>query len=423
MQTRPLLTILAVCLCLFLTSFLDADEPLDQVDGLTFREPFSGLSASEVESKLIVFLITNEDPFAWTEAKLDKADKNRLGGGPDVWCGADFRRAFEKLFEGRPDLKNRCIVQRVVAGLPTNLTGGRPRALPQRAIVGVCDGEYRLLSFAVGVPQAEDLIRLIEDAEENRTLLSLHEDNAEQFGTETVARTRERVRRVYREALDRLVEQFGWDESLYQIDQAWVSKFANLVSELKPIFLFDAKLRFGLNDASDLVRLVVLEQHCETRRDWCETISPFLIGRPMRDVIEPIVDTTWGVPTVLEINQEKHEDLLRWFSSQRDQSIVVLSIQPALLDRSFLWPPPNISGNKNSKRDWIALEITMSRHLFRSVTAEELAVLLQANQEPPIDLFVPARARYIFFEPNKKKPVIIRESDIPGKFFKRLEKE
>ena len=58
-----------------------------EVEGLTFREPFSGLSASEIESKLVVFLITDEDPFEWTKAKLDSADKNRLGGGPDVWCG------------------------------------------------------------------------------------------------------------------------------------------------------------------------------------------------------------------------------------------------------------------------------------------------------------------------------------------------
>jgi hypothetical protein len=401
-------------------SFSLAEEAEAPIDGLTFREPFSGLSASEIRSKLIVFLITDEDPFVWTEAQLDKADKSRLGGAPDVWCGREFRRSFNKMFVDRPDLRDRCIAQRVVAGLPAVLTGGRPRGLPPRTIVAICDGNYRMLTLAVGVPDPEELVRLIEDAEENKALLTLHEDDAERVGTEIAARTKKRVRRIYQESLAKLIEQFGWDDTIYNVDRTWAAKYARIITELQPSFLFDAKVRFGLSDSSDLLRLIVLEQHCETRRDWCETIAPFLVGRPMRDVIAPIIDTTWGMPAVLEIRQDDHKELLDWFAARRPNSTLVFSILPTMLDQNLTWPPPDVSGKPFSKRDWPALETAMSKHPFRTISAEELAVLVQHGTEKPIDLLTPSRVRYILYEPGKTKPVLIRENDVPGKFLKRL---
>ncbi len=392
-----------------------ADEAVDEVDGLVFREPFSGLSASEIQSKLIVFLITDEDPFQWTKAKLDKADKSRLGGGPDVWCGPDFRRSFQKLFVKRPDLKDRCIAQRVVAGLPANLTADVARTLPPRAITAICDGQYRLLHFSVGVPEPDDLIQMIEDAEENKALLQLHPDAPAAIGKAVMERTNKRVRRVYREALAGLAEPMSGDESL-AVDEAWISKYARFVSAL-----FDVRLRFGLSDTSDLVRLIVLEQHCETRRDWCDSLAPYIIGRPMRTIMNPLVDTTWGIPAVLDINKEDHEEILTWFSSRRENSFVVLAIKPTHLDHDVAWPPPNISRNPLAKRSWSELETVMSNHPFRSVSAEELAVVLRENNEMSINLLAPARARYVIFEPGKKKLTVVRESDLPGKFIHRLE--
>lgn len=399
---------------------LAAQEKPEEIDGLEFREPFSGLSASEIESKRIVFLITDEDPFEWTKAKLDKADKNRLGGGPDVWCGADFRRSFVKLLSARPDLKDRCIAQRVVAGLPGNLTGDAPRTLPSRAIVAICDGQYRLLNFSVGVPEPDDLLHLIEDAEENKSLLELHEGSPAKIGEAILARTNNRVRRIYRESLARLSEQMNWDESIQMVDDAWISKYARFVSELQPSYLFDVKLRFALSDTSDLVRLMVLEQHCETRKDWCDSLAPYVVGRPMRELINPLVDTTWGVPAVVDIADTSHEEPLRWFSSRRDNSTIVLAIKPNYLDRDLVWPPPDIK-RASANRGWTALETAMSKHAYRSVTAEELAVILRENQELSIDLLVPARARYVIFEPGKKKLFVVRESDVPGRFISRLE--
>ncbi|MCS7471720.1 hypothetical protein NZK35_34170 [Stieleria sp. ICT_E10.1] len=395
-------------------------DDVDKIDGLVFREPFSGLSASEIESKLIVFLITDEDPFQWTKAKLDTADKSRLGGGPDVWCGPNFRRSFQKLFVKRPDLKDRCIAQRVVAGLPANLTANAPRSLPPRAITAICDGQYRLLHFSVGVPEPDDLIQMIEDAEENKTLLQLHPDDPAAVGEAVLDRTNKRVQRVYRESLDRLAEPMSWDESL-AVDDAWVSKYARFVSSLNPSYLFDVRLRFELSDTSDLVRLLVLEQHCETRRDWCDSLAPYIVGRPMRSILNPLVDTTWGIPAVLEINKEDHEEILNWFSSRRENSFVVLAIKPTHLDRDITWPPPNISRNPLAKRSWSELETVMSNHPFRSVSAEELAVVLRENNEMSISLLAPTRARYVIFEPEKKKLTVIRESDFPGKFIHRLE--
>ncbi|WP_182865093.1 hypothetical protein [Stieleria mannarensis] len=393
----------------------------DAVEGLIFRDPFSGLSASEIESKLVVFLITDEDPFEWTKAKLDQADKNRLGGGPDVWCGPDFRRSFQKLFVSRPDLKDRCIVQRVVAGLPKNLTGNVARTLPPRAITAICDGQYRLLNFNVGVPEPNDLVRLIEDAEEAKALLQLHQDDPAALSNAVLDRSNKRVDRVYRDALARLTEQVSVDEAALDVDEAWISQYSRLVSDLNPVYLYDVGLRFGLSDRSDLVRLLVLEQHCETRRNWCDTLAPFTIGRAMRAIMNPLVDTAWGVPAVLEIAPQDHEEPLRWFSTRRENAFVVLAVLPTYLDQDITWPPPNVSRNPLAKRNWSELESVMANHPFRSVTAEQLAVILRENDEMAINLLVPARARYVVFEPGKTKPIVIRESDLPGKFINRLE--
>lgn len=399
-----------------------ADEAADEAaDGrLIFREPFFGLSASEAESKLVLFLVTDQDPMEWAKAKQKAEGQNRLPGSLDVWCGREFRRSFQDVLILRPDLKDRCIVQRVVAGLPANLTGGTALPLPPRALVAICDGHYRLLNFSVGVPQADDLIDFIEQAEENQTLLNLNPDEPETLGTEIVNRSHPRIRRVYQDALSRLVEKFGWDETLSNIDEAWELQLASLVSELEPVFLFDAKLRFALSSATDRVRLLVLEQHVQTRENWCASLLPFLIGRPMQQILAPLIDCTWRIPPVIKVDKNDHKELLEWFAAKRANSIVVLSIRTTRLDQNDSWPPHDISVKKSPKRDWHALETAMSKHAFRNVSVEQLAAVIADTEQVPINLYLPSRARYVFYEPGSRKTFVIRESDLPIKFTRRL---
>ncbi len=416
---------------LSVTSFLfgaglsrcSAQGPEEEVEGLVFSDPFAALSASEIESKLIVFLITDDDSEIWTRLRLDRADKARLGVSMDVWCGREFRRAFQKLFESRPDLKGRCIAQRIAAGIPMNLRGDVPSALPKRAIVAICDGQYRLLNFSVGVPDAEDLVYQIEDAEENQALLNLHQGSVEKVTAAVIERTKNRVRRLYGDALSRLEHPMSGDESLYDIDEAWILKYAAFVSEIRPSYLYDVKLRFGLDAASDFVRLLVLEQHCETRRNWCDVVAPYLVGRPARDLINPLTDITWAVPAVIETEAEEHEEVLRWFDSQRKNDTLVLAVKTTYLDRNIAWPPHDLSGKVNSKQDWNALETVLSKYPFRTVTAEQLSVVLRENDEPSVDLFGSSRVRYVVFELGKNLPMVIRESDVPVKYVNRLKRD
>ena len=418
----PTVRVLLLLLCVLATGPCLCQDAEAELEGLEFRDPFATLSASEIRDKLVVFLITDDDPFDWTKASLEKADRSRLGTSRDVWCGQDFRRSFSKLFALRPDLKDRCIVQRVPAGLPKRLTGGVATTLPRRAVVAICNGNYQLLNLCVGVPDPTELISRIEDAEEVKTQISLHKGDPEKLSQMTMDRTRERVRRMYKETIAKLTEAMAGDESLVAVDEAWIAKYVRFVSELNPIYLFDVKLRFGLDDPSDLIRLLVLEQHCETREDWCESIAPFVVGRPMQDLMNPLVDTTWGTPAVIKTDAAEHEELLRWFSTQRENATLVLSIKPTYLDRDLPWPPPNVNRVTLGTRDWVALEKAMSNHPFRAVSAEELAVVLREGDEMPIHLLAPSRARYIVFQSDKRKPFVIREADIPGKFIKRLEK-
>lgn len=389
---------------------------VDQATGVEFREPFSPISARNSQSKLIVFLISDDDPIRWA-SRTDSGESEHL----DLSCGPDFRMALRKTVEMRRDLKERLVVQRVAAGLPVELTGGARPALPSRCIVAICDGQYRLLNLSVGVPDGSELINQIEDAEECKTLLRLGDGSPKKMGAAIMERGDKRMRRIYREALDKILETVTWDESFHVIDEPWLNRFAELSSALQPVYLVDAKLRFGLTDPSDQVRLLVLEQHCETRHDWCQAISPFVLGRSMESLLRPLVESIWDRPAVINTSPADFRQAIQLFQDQRENAVQVFAIQPPLSRRLIAWPPPDVSLRKSRMRDWNALEKVLAKHIIKSVHAEELAILITEAELEPIDLIRPAALRYVVFEPGKRMPLLIRETDLPGKITRRLE--
>ena len=389
--------------------------PLACVRAQEYVEPFAPVSSGD-STKLVVLLISDDDAAIWSE-KMALAGKE---GEPALWCEATFRKTVAKVLKTHPELRKQLVFQRFAAGTPSILTGGATPPWPRRAIIAVADNNYRLLSLAVGVPRSDDLISLIEDAEETRVMLNLFASEPKRLGESVANRAFDRVDRNYSSVIRQESVEFDWGESPAADDPSWPTNYARVATEMEPVYRFDARLRFELNDNGDPIRLRTLEQHTEPRADWCLAVAPFIVGRPAIQVLPNVIDSVWMETPHGEPFAPDREELTQWFKAEHENSLVVLAIKPPLLLRQMPWPPPNAEGAKRSGRGWKALETAMSKQAFRTVDATELTLLLKIAEAKPIELTLPSRARYVCFERGSSRTFVIREGDLPAKFLKRF---
>ena len=394
------------------TFFLAANGQTQEV-----LEPFAPVSSVD-GPKWIVVLITDEDSLAWTEGGYGDKDNEET---PRLWCEQSVRDSMASVLRDRPALKGQLLFQRFAAGTPSILTGGKQRPWPRRAILAICDSSYRLLGFSVGVPQTMELHRMLEDAQESLAILNLHPSAPKRIAELLADRAADRIDRSYTAALRQEMADFNWEPPVDESDPAWPLQYARVANELNPIYQFDAKLRFELQDNGDPLRLRALEQHIEARNGWCQAIAPFCVRQPADGALPSIVDSVWMETPIFPPSVASDDDeLTSWFKTQRENSLVVLAIRPPLLQRQIPWPPPMPLDAKRAGRSWRALEKAMSEHSFRTVDAAELAMLLHSQDEQPIDLTLPSRARYVFFEKGDRRSFVIREGDLPAKFLRRF---
>ncbi|MGB7323221.1 MAG: hypothetical protein WBD31_00005, partial [Rubripirellula sp.] len=259
--------------------------------------PFQPVSVSEADNTLVLLLVTNDEPRASgdTENEADDADnkarRDRRGQDTGIggWCTDVFADAYRDVRRNRPDLKKQIVLQWLPAGLPRELTGGKPDNVPARAMLLVCDGNYRLLSFLVGVPDAADLQALIEDAQEFQLLTGLENESTGSIAIKLAQRSSQRVPRTWRAVLEETVLMMDEELTKDPIDRIrWLG------DRFTGFYLADVRLRFGLNDASDKDRLTVLEQHIQTRKPWSETLIPFLAGIDVEKTWPALVESVWG---------------------------------------------------------------------------------------------------------------------------------
>ncbi|WP_143543882.1 hypothetical protein [Rhodopirellula sp. MGV] len=368
-------------------------------------------SASQTDGTLHMVVVT-DDPASPPD------ERDVIASSENLWCGQAINALISDLYETRPDLNGKLKLHQIAAGWPKQLLAGENDPLPQRAIVFLCDREQQVLDFCVGVPGQAELIDMIESSEETASLLSIQADQPTKLAKQLVDRAKERVHRNYRELIEsQLLEDFA--TSTESADAAWLKNYESLVVQLLPLYTVDFNLRFNAPMAINSPRLRILEQHCEARHDWCETVLPMLVGKQLRRVIHPVVDSVWQAPPVIDLSEGSHADLLEWFQSRRDVATIVFAITPDVITQQVSWPPPNVNP-KMRGRSWSDLEIAMSKHAFRGVTAEELAVILQVETQVSLNALVPSRLRYLVFRPKEGKPVEIRESDLPSKFIRRF---
>ncbi len=300
---------LAIALFFAVASCARSDEPAAEEtstdETVAWQEPFEAISASKASDSLVLILITNEDPFL-TQEHNDRLNKNRkrqsltaakkANHNPPVWCSDVLAFSYRKALDRRVDLRGRLKLQSIAAGLPKELTGGTDRNTPARAVLALCDGNYRLLGLTVGVPDTDDLLTLIEDGEDIAGIRELHAEQPAEIVKLIAERSSERLSRLWRGALEETVLAMEGDRSDDDTDrdESFEGRMRLLSETFEPVYLADVRLRFGLTDATDQTRLVILEQHPEARRPWCESMIPFIADRDFLLVWQELVESIWG---------------------------------------------------------------------------------------------------------------------------------
>ncbi len=394
----------------------DADAPVP------WQAPFESTSASQVDGKLVLILITNEDPFVVESVAEKLAERHGENPGqqtvnPPVWCSDVLAHSYRRAIARRPDLKGRLSLQSISAGLPSEVTGGKSKNLPSRAVLACCDANYRLLGMLVGVPDVDDLLTLIEDSEGVAAMRQLQSERPAEVVNMLAQRSSERLNRAWRGALEEVLMAIqgdaGDDRDESGGDESFPGRLRLLRETFEPTYVSDVRLRFGLTESSDHTRLVILEQHIQTRRPWCEAMIPFVAGSDFYETWRELVESLWGHQPVTA--DAEAPELVDWFKLQTESDSVVLSILPPPNQRHLPWPP--IVDNAIRRGiGWQDAHQLALEHPFRQIDAEQLAVVIRSCGLKPIDIHLPSTARYLFIEPNKKLPLVIRETDPPGRF-------
>lgn len=400
---------------------------------LNWQPSFSTISASKADNALVLLVITNADPFLKQDdapenepnapANQAAPDQNKTPlATPDIWCATTLTDACRHLIQARPDLEDRLQLQSVSAGIPLQLSDGVPQNRPERAIVLVCDGNYRMLAIRIGVPDNEDLITLVEDAEDVRAIRELNPDNPKRVVEEVTLRNEKRLSRLWKTATTELLKEM--DGSLDVDTDPNFKKASNgrvhrICSALEPTYLADVELRFGLSDAADRTRLVVLEQHTEPRLPWCESATPLLVGVDVSIRWRELVESLWG--HVATAPGDDHRQLLEWYDTNLKSGAVVFMLQPPIHRRHFPWPPVTAPGTRRGIT-WQQVHDLALEHSFRQVDAGELAALIRDRDLRPVDIMTPSIARYLMISPGSDMMNVVREQDPPGRFASQLKR-
>lgn len=402
----------AILLCLVTAVSLSAAEPI------RWRTPFQPLGeSSQLREKIVVSVITNDDPYPM---KGDQAEP---------WCGAMLQRRVATLLERRPDLSDQLLFQFLPAGRPAIVTGGESRNQPARVVIAFCDEHCRLLDLCVGMPDADELQRLIEDVQETRSLRGAEGTNRTQLQRQVAARADERLPRLWKPAMEAALQAAAQipldappaaDEQSRALGPLMSSERA--LAQLAPVYEKDVSIRFGLTQQEDWVRLEILEQHAETRREWCEAVLPALVDFDWELIWHPTVASIWRHPPFRR--QSLDPQLLVWFERQIAQTMVPLAIgeNPLQAYDSLLQLVSSETQPRESSR-WVTLREHIESMPLRRLSIEQLAALLSEREIAPIDLERPSPARYVIFETEDSPPLLIRTADSPSNWLRRLKRK
>lgn len=394
---------------------------------LRWQTPFTKQSGEDSTNRLFLILVTNDDAFLnRSQAAKTKKAENLAGKAAEMkpidhaqygWCAKEFHQTCQQVLDKRPELKDKVSLQSILAGTPSELSGGTASNSPPRVILLVCDGFYNLLALSVGIPSVDDLLTLFEDAQEVKTLHDLNDANRTQNIATLVQRSKKRLGRLWNLKLQEIVEIKEREDAFFRDGAAEPAssliQMHKLFLALQPTYTYDVQTRFGLSTELDARRLVILEQHSEPRYPWCQAITPFIMGIDVRQDWRIVVELLWQQCAV--VSGSDQTDLLTWFDEQKKAGSFVIAVESPSHLKHRIWPPAKTTKHRRGT-SWQTAHDAATEFPFRTITPQQLTELVRQRQLRPVSFFSPSMVRYLLFSADNRLPQIIREQDPPARF-------
>ncbi|QDV61639.1 hypothetical protein [Crateriforma conspicua] len=218
--------------------------------------------------------------------------------------------------------------------------------------------------------------------------------------------------------------QIAGDAGLDASDQVDWGLRLNLVHDVfTSLYRLDAFSRFAdseiRRDDPDFYRATLgqLEQHAETRDDWVQCALPLLVGLPLRDRWEPLVELVWQQPVVRF--EPMTAELEAWWSKHRSVTPVVLRTQRLAIagasarhDVSAAGPPGRVT--------WADLENTLQQFPVREVSHSQWWAIHRNEGWAAVDLFRPTTISDTIVMPKSNRPMLFRQGESPARNIAKL---
>ena len=393
---------------------IHAEDPAEK-PAMLWQAPFTAWSEQDTTNKIVLMLVTNDNAFRDSHSDAKKTAAETTDPSRHGWCAPDFEKSCKRMLEVRPDLKNCISLQSIFAGTPLELSGGKPANTPSRVVLFVCDGNYRILALSVGIPSADELTTLVEDAQEAKLLLGSNDTDRWHTTTLLVQRSKERIGRVWNLKLDEVTQakekQFALIRDGAVEPPSSLARFESCSLRCKPYSSMTpsyGSYQFQL----DARRLVILEQHTETRDPWSQALTPFIAGMS-GETLENICEFLWQQCAVAADSDQT--DFLTWYDSHLKSGPFVLQVESPSHMRHRPWPPIAPPKHRNGT-SWTTTHDFAMKFPVRTITPQQLTVLIRERELKPINFFSPSMARYLLVSSNNRLPQIIREQDLPARF-------
>jgi len=376
-------------------------------EGIQFAKTFVTVSDSRSPTLQLV-LLTGDDGLTLAGAEIDQ-----------LWCGTLFADRLSECLADRPDLADRIRPIAIAVGpadiiLRHDPSEGEFGFQRRRAIVAICDSANRLLGWQVGVPTADELATMIEDAEEIDLILRSDQDPAER-ARQIVSRVKQREPRLYHASVQTLFESGTTPVPVDdpRSDEERQAETWEALRDLDDTFQFEVINRFGLKDGNAAERLIALEQHVQTRRPWCESSLVALAGTSFQCDWPMLVEGVWKLPPHRQLDGDR-DGLPKSLARNDTHCFVIKPERGSPIQR---WPPTATSTTRRT--DWSEAHQRLMQLPHTRVGADELARWLSDQGAASVNLFTPSPARYLVVHGAKTRrrliaTWVVRQTDSPA---------
>ncbi|MEM9825298.1 MAG: hypothetical protein AAF958_01855 [Planctomycetota bacterium] len=346
----------------------------------------------------------------WNWVAIVAAPPKTTGDLSNFWCRSVLNKALAANAVQFP----RYILP---LGVPLSLSGGKPIASTDRLVLFLVSDEGRIGSFCVGVPDAAACEQMLTDAKWcRRNLWTIPNTAWAQKVQDWKAHCGPRLNHFYARLLDEADFEAQPDAPEHSQSQA------KLLLRMDAWYRRDTAQRFGLDDvAADDANFknsnadrIILEQHAETRHNWCLGMMPVWSGKEFSSHVVPIIATLWQRPFATgRGGNEPLQSYIRQQIALKEIVVLRLGYADGMLAMQAL--ANERSGRRRGRKSsLLQVRKRLEQWPLRNVSLDDLVALQKSGHLPNLDLVHPHLASDLVLAPEHESPSNPGSPSIPG---------